>query len=132
MDRVGESRQRGGAGALAFALESLEVVGQALILDGHDHSARPAQDDDVERRTLAGFEALTDHVRSHLLDRAREPEHVGRREPERARGFPDEGESRHQVPGLGGQGETRDLLLRGALGVHGSLRSARTMNGRGG
>ena len=59
-----------------------------------------------------GFERLPDHVQRYLFDHARQPQHVGRREPERACRFPDKGEGGRQVPVLGGQGQAGDLLLR--------------------
>lgn len=118
MDRVGKSGQRGGARACA-RLGSLEVEGQALVLDGHHQSARPPQDDDVEGRALARFEGLPDHVGGHLFDRPRELAPIGLGEPERTGGFPNERQRGRKVSSLGGQREARDLLLGGTRGVGG-------------
>ena len=61
---------------------------------------------------------MLDHVRRHLVNRAIEPGHVGRREAHGGGRLADDGQRGRQVPRLGEEGEPGDLLLRRLVGFH--------------
>ena len=118
-DRIRERRQRRrGQGRALAHLQIAEVERQPGVFDGHHELPRPAQHHQVEGRPLTTLEAVLDDVRRHLVDRAIEPDHVGRGEASGGARLAHDGQRGGQVPRVGEKREAGDLLLCRLVGLH--------------